>query len=47
VQQGLGLSRAELTQLARNSFEASFLAASEKRRWLVAIDEYARTARTA
>jgi len=41
VQQGLGLSRAELTQLACNSFEASFLAPAEKRRWLAAIDAYA------
>jgi adenine deaminase len=42
VQQALALSSDELRQLARNSFEASFLVASEKRRWLKAIDEYER-----
>jgi adenosine deaminase len=44
VQQGLGLSHAELTLLACNSIEASFLAPAEKHRWIAAIDEYARTA---
>jgi len=44
VQQALGLSAAELTQLARNSFEASFLAPSEKKRWFTAIEEYGRKA---
>ncbi len=40
VQRGLNLSRSDLVQLARNSFEASFLPASDKSRWLAAIDAY-------
>ena len=44
VREGLDLSHAELTTLARNSIEASFLADADKRRWLLAIDEYARSA---
>jgi adenosine deaminase len=44
VQRGLGLSREDLTVLARNSIEASFLADADKRRWFGAIDEYARLA---
>ncbi len=40
LQQGLGLSREQLAMLARNSFEASFLAPSEKRRWMAAIGDY-------
>ena len=40
----LGLTRADMTTLARNSFEASFLADADKRRWLRAIDAYARDA---
>ena len=40
VQEALGLSRAQLTLLARNSVEASFLAPAEKRRWLEAIEAY-------
>ena len=47
VQQALGLSAAELTQLARNSFEASFLAPAEKLRWFAAIEEYSRRAQSA
>ena len=42
LERGLALSRSQLTTLARNSFEASFLEASEKRRWLSAIDAYER-----
>jgi adenosine deaminase len=42
VQRGLALSKADLTQLARNSFEASFLPESAKLRWLAAVDEFAR-----
>ncbi len=42
VERGLGLTQAELTSLARNSFEASFLEPHAKRRWLAAIDRYAR-----
>jgi len=44
LERGLALSREQLTTLARNSFEASFLEASEKRRWLSAIDTYEREA---
>jgi len=40
VQEALALSRTELTLLARNSIEASFLAAAEKHRWLRAIEQY-------
>jgi adenosine deaminase len=40
VQRGLGLSTDELAQLARNSFEASFLPPLQKQRWLSAIGEY-------
>src|SRR5271167_1322848 len=45
VQRGLGLSREELTVLARNSIEASFLADSAKQRWFAAIDGYANRVR--
>lgn len=41
AQQGLDLSKDELTLLARNSFEASFLAPPDKARWLAAVDAYA------
>jgi adenosine deaminase len=44
VQQGLGLTVTELTTLARNSIEASFLDARAKERWLTAIDNHALTA---
>lgn len=37
----LGLSREQLAELARNSFEASFLTPPEKRRWQMAVDAYA------
>jgi adenosine deaminase len=40
----LGLSPADLTLLARNSFEASFLEESAKRHWYAQIDAYVRTA---
>jgi adenosine deaminase len=43
VQTGLDLSGADLAQLARNSFEASFLAPHDKRRWMAAVDAYATT----
>jgi adenosine deaminase len=38
VQQALGLSKADIASLARNSIEASFLPQSEQQRWLSAID---------
>jgi adenosine deaminase len=41
VQAGLALTRPELAALARNSFEASFLAAAAKQRWISAVDAYA------
>jgi adenine deaminase len=41
VQRGLGLSRNQLTALARNSIEASFLEDAAKRRWFSAIEDYA------
>jgi len=44
VQRALGLSREDLSLLARNSIEASFLEASAKQRWMSVIDEYAKTA---
>jgi adenosine deaminase len=44
VQRGLGLSQDDLTVLARNSIEASFLADSAKKRWFTAIDDYSRGA---
>ena len=44
VQRGLGLSQDDLTELARNSFEASFLTDSAKQHWFAAIDDYARRA---
>jgi adenosine deaminase len=44
VQRGLGLSQGDLTALAHNSIEASFLTDSAKQRWFAAIDDYARGA---
>jgi adenine deaminase len=44
VERGLGLSQDDLTMLARNSIEASFLADSVKQRWFAAIADYARSA---
>jgi len=44
LERGLALSREQLTTLARNSIEASFLETPEKRRWLSAIDAYEREA---
>ena len=44
VERALGLSRAQLATVARNSIEASFLDADAKRRWLAVIDARARDA---
>jgi adenosine deaminase len=44
VRHGLDLSQADLTMLARNSIEASFLPDADKQRWFKAIDDYARGA---
>ena len=38
VQDALGLTRADLATLARNSVEGSFLEDAAKRRWLAVID---------
>ena len=40
VYDGLQLSRADITQLARNSLNASFLPASDKQAWMGRIDEF-------
>jgi adenine deaminase len=45
VQHALGLTRAQLATLARNSIEASFLDTDAKRRWTVAIDACERESR--
>jgi adenosine deaminase len=42
LERGLALTPQQLTTLARNSFEASFLEAPAKHRWLRAVDAYAR-----
>ena len=44
AQQALNLSAADLVQLARNSFEASFLSATEKHDWYEKLERYARQA---
>jgi adenosine deaminase len=40
IHHALGLSKADLTRLAHNSIEASFLPAEAKRAWAVKIDEF-------
>ena len=45
VAEALGLSGGELVELARNSFEASFLPDDEKRARIAAVDEYVKTLR--
>ena len=40
VQEGLGLSDEDLSQLARNSFEAAFLPHADKRRLVQQVDDY-------
>jgi adenosine deaminase len=40
IQAGLDLSRAQLTALARNSIEASFMEEADKRRWTERIDSH-------
>ena len=44
AQQALGLTREDLTQLARNSIEASFLPTAEKEAWQAEIGRYAAAA---
>ena len=44
LERGLALTRAQLTTLARNSFEASFLDTADKHHWVSAIDAYERGA---
>jgi adenosine deaminase len=41
VQRALGLDRADIARLARNSFEASFLPAREKQAWVAKVDAFA------
>jgi adenosine deaminase len=41
VQRALGLDRADIAQLARNSFEASFLPIGERREWIAKVDAFA------
>jgi adenosine deaminase len=38
--EALGLSRADLVRLAKNSFEASFLSEEEKERWMEQVDRH-------
>jgi adenosine deaminase len=42
IQHALDMDAGELAQLARNSFEASFLSPVEKQRWFDAVDTYVR-----
>ncbi|MGA8706470.1 MAG: adenosine deaminase [Steroidobacteraceae bacterium] len=46
VQQGLALSVEQIRQLARNSFEGSFLDAAGRQRWMSTVDRYAAPVRT-
>jgi adenosine deaminase len=39
--EALGLSRQDIIQLAKNSFEASFLPSEQKRRWMDSVDAFA------
>ena len=39
----VGLTRAELTELARNSFRGAFLPAEDRDRWVAAVDRYAQS----
>jgi adenine deaminase len=41
AQRALGLTREDMTALARNSFKASFLPAADKARWCAAVDAFA------
>jgi adenosine deaminase len=41
VQSALGLGRTDIARLARNSFEASFLAAAQKQAWVAKVDAFA------
>jgi adenosine deaminase len=41
VQRALGLDRADIARLARNSFEASFLPIGERREWIAKVDAFA------
>jgi adenine deaminase len=40
AREALGLTREEIVQLARNSFEASFLPPSEKARWMAEVEAF-------
>jgi adenosine deaminase len=41
AREALGLSREQIVRLAKNSFEASFLPAEKKRRWMDEVDRFA------
>jgi adenine deaminase len=41
VQRALGLDRADIARLARNSFEASFLPEAQKQAWIAKVDRFA------
>jgi len=41
AREALNLSREQIVQLAKNSFEASFLTPEEKRRWVDEVDAFA------
>lgn len=43
AQKALGLTRNDILQLARNAFEASFLTAEEKSRFIEELDDYSRS----
>ncbi len=43
VHAALGLSVQDLATLARNSFEASFLADDDRQRWIRSVDDYSRS----
>jgi adenine deaminase len=40
IQGALGLTDTDVATLARNSFEAAFLSAADKSRWIAAVDKY-------
>jgi adenosine deaminase len=42
AQDALGLTRADIAELARNSFAASFLPDQDKQAWITRIDAYER-----
>jgi adenosine deaminase len=45
AQRALGLDRADIARLARNSFEASFLPYAQKKAWIARVDAFAASPR--